>query len=69
MSIDTEKERAVFERRFSASPFEWDFSRYPNDPSKFGWPGAYRDYNVECAWAGWLEHAEMAEKESQRGEE
>jgi hypothetical protein len=55
-----EDERKKFEARFSASPFEWDFERFPEGSA---WPGNYKDYNVQCAWEGWEEAAEAANKE------
>ena len=48
----SDKLRARFEEEFSKSPFEFDLARFPNDPSTYGWPGSYRNYNVQCAWDG-----------------
>ena len=48
----SDKLRARFEEEFSKSPFEFDLARFPNDPSKYGWPGSYHNYNVQCAWDG-----------------
>lgn len=45
--------RAAFEAWITAPPFEREVSRWPDDPSKYGWPGNYRDYEVELAWTAW----------------
>lgn len=42
--------REGFEAEFSAPPYEFDMSRFPE--SSAAWPGNYRDYNVQCAWEG-----------------
>jgi len=48
----SDKLRVRFEDEFSKSPFEFDLVRFPNDLSKYSWPGSYRNYNVQCAWEG-----------------
>lgn len=42
--------REEFEKIFSATPFEFDMSRFPN---ACAWAGNYRIYFVQCAWCGW----------------
>ena len=48
-------ERQRFESWISAPPFERPVSRWPDDPSKYAWPGAYVDIDVELAWEAWKE--------------
>ena len=48
----SDKLRERFESEAAQSPYEFDLSRWPNDPSKFSWPGMYREYAVQCAWEG-----------------
>lgn len=42
--------RATFEEIISASPYEKDIERFPNDDVRYSWPGNYRDINVQLAW-------------------
>jgi len=49
-------ERELFEENMRASPYEWGdevLDRWPNDPSKFGWPDAYKNYFARLAWDVW----------------
>ena len=46
--------RAEFEKWISSPPFERVPTRYGNDPTKYAWPGAYDEIDVELAWQCWL---------------
>lgn len=47
----TDDLRAKFEEEFSHPPYEWSFRRH----NAYGaWPDCYKDYNVQCAWAGYV---------------
>jgi hypothetical protein len=48
-----DQQREAFEAWISAPPFERETDRFPQDETKFAWPGAYRDYKVELAWEAW----------------
>lgn len=48
--VDSRKE---FEAWITKPPFECNIDRYPNDPGRYGWPGAYHVYEVELAWEAW----------------
>jgi len=54
---EIESLRSEFESWISASPFEREIERWPNDESKHAWPGQYRDINVALAWEAWQEAA------------
>lgn len=45
--------RAEFEAWITKPPFERNVDRYPNDPTRYGWPGAYQVYEIELAWEAW----------------
>lgn len=42
--------RAEFEAWATATPREFDVSRYN---ALGAWPGAYTEYHVHCAWEAW----------------
>lgn len=52
-------ERAAFERAISGPPYERDTARWPDDGTS-AWPGNYKDYPVDLAWALWRERAALA---------
>jgi len=54
---EIESLRSEFESWISASPFEREIERWPNDESKHAWPGQYRGINVALAWEAWQEAA------------
>lgn len=45
-------EREQFEAVFSANPYEFSMSRWP-DHHRYSWPGQYREYHVQAAWEAW----------------
>jgi hypothetical protein len=47
--------RDRFEAWISASPFERNISRIPDDPAQHSWPGHYREYEVQLAWEAFEE--------------
>ena len=52
----TEKEsRKQFEAWVSSSPYDESIERYPNDTTKYGWPGSYKDIRVDMCWQAWQE--------------
>jgi hypothetical protein len=56
----TDEMRARFEAWVTSFPFERSVSRNPDDDSKYAWPGAYREYEVELAWEAWREATKQA---------
>lgn len=54
---EIESLRSAFEAWISASPYERDIDRWPNDESSYAWPGQYLDVNVALAWEAWQEAA------------
>lgn len=56
--------REQFEAAISASPFERSVARWPNDPTKHSWPGAYKDLNVDLAWCMWQASRKQALEEA-----
>ena len=56
MNDDT-PQRKAFEQWISASPYEREVLRYPQDETKFAWPGQYRSTHVQIAWEAWQESA------------
>lgn len=55
--MDEKKEREAFEDWASATPREFDLTRYS---AQHPWPKAYRDYHVQCAWEAWLARGQYA---------
>lgn len=56
----------AFEQTISSPPFELELDRYPNDPTKHAWPGAYQDYRVHLAhdiWQAAVKFATNRERE------
>jgi hypothetical protein len=51
----TNEDRAAFEAWAKSPPLEWNVARYPDDPALSEWPGLYRRYETQCAWASWQE--------------
>jgi len=52
--------RRRFEAWITSAPFEKNIERFPNDPTRFSWPGNYREISVELAWQAWQEAARQA---------
>ncbi len=52
-----EAQRQAFEDWISKSPYEKSVQRWPDDPTKYGWPGNYADIGVQLAWEAWIESA------------
>jgi|SRR6185312_7616850 len=50
--MTTDELRAKFEAHFSQPPYSWRF-RLNKAEDICGWPGAYDNYYIECAWKGW----------------
>ena len=48
-------QRQKFESWISSPPYERELSRWPQDETKFGWPGQYGDIAVQLAWEAWCE--------------
>lgn len=42
--------RKAFEKWISLPPLEKEVIRWPNDESKYAWPGRYKDIDVALAW-------------------
>ena len=61
MNDDT-PQRKAFEEWISASPYERDVLRYPQDETKFARPGQYRSSHVQIAWEAWQESAATIER-------
>ena len=49
--------RRSFEAWISAPPYEYEVLRYPEDETKYAWPGQYRNIAVQLAWEAWCESA------------
>lgn len=41
--------RKLFETWITGPPFERDINRWPNDETKYAWPGSYCDHEVALA--------------------
>lgn len=52
--------REAFEAFIKAPPFEEITLRYPNDETKYAWPGQYRNSRVQLAWEAWQEAYRLA---------
>ena len=53
--------RESFEKWVSSPPYEEETDRYPNDSTKYAWPGNYKSYSVQLAWEAWSEAARESE--------
>lgn len=51
----TPPDRTAFEDWIGGPPYERDLTRYPEDETKFAWPGQYKDIAVQLAWEAWRE--------------
>jgi hypothetical protein len=49
-----ESDRKAFEKWISGPPYERSVDRYPNDPARYGFPGSYRDHDVDLCKFAWL---------------
>lgn len=57
-------DREEFEAWISAPPFERDPRRNPDDPVKYGWPGNYREQDIDLAWCAWEDGREKLRAEN-----
>jgi hypothetical protein len=48
-------DREAFEKWISGPPYERSIDRYPNDPTRYGFPGTYREHDVDLCWLAWQE--------------
>lgn len=53
-------ERQRFEAWISGPPYERDPLRYPDDATKYAWPGNYRSLDIDLAWCSWQARAQAA---------
>ena len=53
--------RAKFEAWISNSPYNESVARFPDDPSRYGWPGSYKDVRVDMCWQAWQEALRSSE--------
>jgi hypothetical protein len=58
--------RASFEKWISGPPYERETERWPQDETKYAWPGQYKDIAVQLAWQAW-QQAQNAEVSDVRG--
>lgn len=58
-------EQEKFEAWIKSTPFEHDVARYPNQPTRFAWPGQYKDLAVQLAWCAWQEAVKPTESEKE----
>jgi hypothetical protein len=58
--------RQRFEAWITSPPFEKSIERYPDDETRFSWPGNYCDINVELAWQASQMQANQAQAEIDR---
>lgn len=56
-SLERAVSRRAFEEWITAPPYEREVLRYPQDETKYAWPGQYRDIAVQLAWEAWREAA------------
>lgn len=56
-SLHTVVSRRSFEEWVSGPPYEREVLRYPQDETKYAWPGQYKDIAVQLAWEAWCEAA------------
>ena len=64
-------QREAFEAFISAAPHEESVKRFPDDATKFAWPGDYYSQRASLAWSTWQAAqaplmARIAELESRR---
>ena len=59
MPVSPEGIRTAFEVWVTSSPYEESSERYPNDPTKYGWPGNYKDIRVDMCWQAWKSACEL----------
>jgi len=57
MNLD---ERAAFEAVISGPPYELSVARFPDDATRYAWPGNYKDRAVDLAWNIWQARAAIA---------
>lgn len=51
-------DRESFEKFISSPPFEKSVDRWPDNPDRHAWPGAYKQMDVRLAWECWKEAME-----------
>lgn len=61
-SSDCSSCRGQFETWISSDPYSESVARYPNDPTKYGWPGSYKDIRVDMCWMAWREAWRLGDK-------
>ena len=59
MPFSPEDIRTAFEVWVTSHPYEESSERYPNDPTKYGWPGNYKDIRVDMCWQAWKSACEL----------
>jgi hypothetical protein len=59
MPVSEDDIRTAFEVWVTSPPYEESSERYPNDPTKYGWPGNYKDIRVDMCWQAWKSACEM----------
>jgi len=52
--------RNQFEEWISSEPYVENIERFPDDATRFAWPGDYRSLKVQLAWEAWAEGWERA---------
>lgn len=60
------EQRKRFERWISSPPYEQPTKRFPKDPQAAGWPGQYREIDVQLAWEAFQEGAKSPTPKEQR---
>lgn len=60
LNITDAVQRKAFESWITAPPYEREVQRYPNDETKYAWPGQYMDNTVQLAWEAWCEAVAQA---------
>jgi hypothetical protein len=54
--------RDRFEQWISSPPYERSIARYPDDPSRYAWPGNYKEIEIDLAWNSWVASWKVANK-------
>jgi hypothetical protein len=52
-------ERAAFEAAIRRPPYERDPVRFPDDATRYSWPGNYRELDIDLAWCMWQARASL----------
>ena len=59
-------DREAFEKWISGPPYELSIARYPNDPTRYGFPSTYREHDVDLCWLAWQEAIAQQQDELER---